>query len=382
MLAEQKATEEKRLAEQKAEEQRLAELKAAEEKRLAEQKAAEEKAAEEKRIAEQKAAEQRLAEQKAAEEKRLAEQKAAEQRLAEQKAAEEKRLAEQKAAEQKAAEQEIEAKKSSEQKSEANEDNPAPINHAEVPPANSSKFTTIDSPKEWEMELVLEPAAPELGVYEPADKKPPVNYINNIKPEEDGKINLATGEISLGVETESIEYDEGHPVLRFFRNLIICALLALVLAFVITKYVAHHTQVDGTSMEETLKDGDELIVEQVSYYFHDPERYDVIVFPTSTHNSYIKRIIGLPGETVQIMDGKIYINGNMLTESYGRDPIEDPGLAADPIYLAGDEYFVLGDNRNASVDSRSSEVGLIKKDKIIGKAWLRFYPISTFSLIE
>ena len=131
-----------------------------------------------------------------------------------------------------------------------------------------------------------------------------------------------------------------------------------------------------------IKDGDELIVEQVSYYFHDPERYDVIVFPTSTHNSYIKRIIGLPGETVQIMDGKIYINGNMLTESYGRDPIEDPGLAADPIYLAGDEYFVLGDNRNASVDSRSSEVGLIKKDKIIGKAWLRFYPISTFSLIE
>ena len=318
-----------------------------------------------------KEAEQNNAEQKAAEEKRLAEQKA-----------EEQRLAEQKAAEQKAAEQKIEAKKSSEQKSEANEDNPSPINHAEVPPANSSKFTTIDSPKEWEMELVLEPAAPELGVYEPADKKPPVNYINNIKPEEDGKINLATGEISLGVETESIEYDEGHPVLRFFRNLIICALLALILAFVITKYVAHHTQVDGTSMEETLKDGDELIVEQVSYYFHDPERYDVIVFPTSTHNSYIKRIIGLPGETVQIMDGKVYINGNMLTESYGRDPIEDPGLAADPIYLAGDEYFVLGDNRNASVDSRSSEVGLIKKDKIIGKAWLRFYPISTFSLIE
>ncbi|MCR4605578.1 MAG: signal peptidase I, partial [Eubacterium sp.] len=190
--------------------------------------------------------------------------------------------------------------------------------HQLVDPVKPSKFTTIESPKKWDMELVLEPAEPELGVYEP-DQKPSVTVIHNT-----GKITGIAdtgsfGDVSLGVETESVEYDEGHPVLRFFRNLLICAVVAFVLAIVITKFVAHHTQVDGTSMEETLKNGDELIVEQVSYYLHDPERFDVIVFPTSTHDSYIKRIIGLPGETIQIMDGKIYVNGNLLPESYGKD---------------------------------------------------------------
>ncbi|MBO6107802.1 MAG: signal peptidase I [Eubacterium sp.] len=195
--------------------------------------------------------------------------------------------------------------------------------------------------------------------------------------------NVAFGDVSVGVETESVEFSVGHPLLRLLRNILICVAAALVLSLIVTKFVAHHTSVDGSSMMNTLVDGDQLIVEQVSYYFHDPERFDVIVFPISTQDNYIKRIIGLPGETVQIKDSQIYINGNLLTDDrYGREPIEDPGIATDTIYLKSDEYFVLGDNRNASVDSRFSEVGLIKKKDIKGKAWLRIFPFASFGTIS
>ncbi len=177
-------------------------------------------------------------------------------------------------------------------------------------------------------------------------------------------------------------YNETHPFLRVALRILICVLLALLFAIVITKFVAHHTSVEGSSMETTLENGDQLIVENVSYYFHDPERFDVVIFPYNDDVNYIKRIIGLPGETVQIRDGMIYINGEYLEEEYGREDIEDPGLAAEEIQLGPDEYFVLGDNRNASVDSRKSEVGAIHRSDIKGKAWLRFYPMDQISLVE
>ena len=135
-------------------------------------------------------------------------------------------------------------------------------------------------------------------------------------------------------------------------------------------------------MEETLHNKDQLIIEKVSYYFHEPERFDVIVFPYSDSVNYIKRIIGLPGERVKIQDGQIYINGSVLEESYGKEKIQDPGVAAKEIQLGTDEYFVLGDNRNASSDSRKEEVGMIKRDKIGGKAWLRVYPFDQFGVIR
>lgn len=178
------------------------------------------------------------------------------------------------------------------------------------------------------------------------------------------------------------EYRERHPFLRALLSLLTCIILALILSLVITKYVAYHTSVEGSSMESTLENGDQLIVENVSYYFHEPERFDVIVFPYSQGVSYIKRIIGLPGETIQIKEGVIYINGEALKENYGKDTIRDAGLAKKKITLEEDEYFVLGDNRNASIDSRRLEVGPVKRSKIKGKAWLRFYPFSSFGTIE
>lgn len=168
-----------------------------------------------------------------------------------------------------------------------------------------------------------------------------------------------------------------HPLLKMFLSISICIFTALLLALIITQYVARHTSVEGSSMEPSLSDGDQIIVENISYYRHEPERFDVIVFPNGEGVNYIKRIIGLPGETVRIADGYIYINGELLNENYGNELIEEPGIASSGITLAEDEYFVLGDNRNASVDSRRTEVGNIHRTDIQGKAWLRLYPFGS-----
>ena len=158
----------------------------------------------------------------------------------------------------------------------------------------------------------------------------------------------------------------------------------LVLTWVIITFVGQRTRVDGRSMMNTLHDGDNLIVEKLSYRFSDPKRFDIIVFPpTGKKEYYIKRIIGLPGETVQIDEnGNIYINGELLEENYGAETIQNPGRAAKPITLGDDEYFVMGDNRNNSKDSRSEEVGNVKRSQIIGRAWLRIWPLSRFGILK
>ena len=156
------------------------------------------------------------------------------------------------------------------------------------------------------------------------------------------------------------------------------------ITFLIIHYVGQRTYVSGSSMENTLSDGDNLIVDKITYRFSDPKRYDIIVFPYQyEENTYfIKRIIGLPGETVQIVDGIIYIDGEALQESYGREVMKNSGLAADPVTLGEDEYFVLGDNRNASTDSRDPSVGKIPRDRIIGRAWVRIWPLSKIGILR
>ena len=140
----------------------------------------------------------------------------------------------------------------------------------------------------------------------------------------------------------------------------------------------------GESMKNTLDHGDQLIVDKITYRFRDPERFDIIVFPFhyKENTYYIKRIIGLPGETVQIVDGDIYIDGEILEENYGKEVIENPGRAAEPIVLGDDEYFVLGDNRNNSSDSRVEKVGNIKRSDIIGRAWVRIWPLDSFGVLK
>lgn len=213
----------------------------------------------------------------------------------------------------------------------------------------------------------------------------PVKTVPALKAEDLHKTKEETSEEKSeedSLEEAEEEIDKKKEVIKGIIALIICVVAALGISFLITKFVAHHTQVEGSSMEESLHDGDEIIVEKISYYFGDPERYDIIVFPFSEDVYYIKRVIGLPGETIQIKNGKIYIDGVQLWEQYGNEDIEDAGLAKEEIVLGKDEYFVLGDNRNSSVDSRKSEVGVVKKKNIVGKAWLRFYPFSDFGFIE
>lgn len=183
---------------------------------------------------------------------------------------------------------------------------------------------------------------------------------------------------------EKAPRDKSDMVKETLSFILYIAIVFLV-TYLVIHYVGQRTQVSGTSMEYTLSDGDNLIVDKISYRFHEPERFDIIVFPFRYKEDtyYIKRIIGLPGETVQIDDeGNIYIDGEVLEESYGREIILDPGEAASPIELGDGEYFVLGDNRNASSDSRDPSVGKILREDIIGRAWLRLYPFDRIGFIK
>ena len=166
---------------------------------------------------------------------------------------------------------------------------------------------------------------------------------------------------------------------------IVYLLVVFVLIFLFIHYVGQRTVVSGSSMENTLSNGDNLIIDKISYRFRDPERFEVVVFPYKLDEKtfFIKRVIGLPGETVYIdAKGTIYINGEKLEESYGREVIANPGLASSEITLAEDEYFVLGDNRNNSEDSRFDDVGNIKRSDLIGRAWVRIYPFSEMGAVN
>lgn len=161
--------------------------------------------------------------------------------------------------------------------------------------------------------------------------------------------------------------------------LVIELILVIGLAYGIIHYTIEKTSMLGASMEPTLCAGDEIIVSKMAYRFQDPQRFDVIVFKQSNreHSYYnIKRIIGLPGETIQIKDNTIYINGEPISEEVVVEPMNNPGLAEEEITLEENEYFVLGDNRNNSEDSRFANVGTIIRDEIVGKAWVTLQPFN------
>ena len=179
--------------------------------------------------------------------------------------------------------------------------------------------------------------------------------------------------------------EQEQSIWRSLGGTLLYLLVIVLLTWVIVTFVGQRTKVDGHSMEPTLSDGDNLIVDKLSYRFRDPERYDIIVFPYqhAENTYYIKRIIGLPGETVQVKDGYTYINGKKLTSDiYGKEVMDEPGIAEEPVKLGKDEYFVLGDNRNDSTDSRDPDVGVLKESDLMGRAWLRIYPFNKFGLLR
>jgi signal peptidase I len=151
--------------------------------------------------------------------------------------------------------------------------------------------------------------------------------------------------------------------------------LAIVFAFLINRFVILNAHIPSSSMEKTIMAGDNLFVCRLSYLFSDPKRFDIVVFkyPDNEKLLYIKRVIGLPGEKVEVKDGKVYINDsiNALNDNFVNGiPLGDYG----PYFVPDESYFVLGDNRNNSQDARFWHHTFLKKDKILGKAILRYSP--------
>lgn len=174
-------------------------------------------------------------------------------------------------------------------------------------------------------------------------------------------------------------------IIKDIFEMVTGSLVAVFLAFVIVFSVGMRTSIIGDSMERTLFNGQEILVNRVIYKLSTPKRGDVIVFlPNGNQNShlYVKRVVGLPGETVQIRDGSVYIDGVFLEEPEEFDKMIDAGIAENELTLAVDEFFVLGDNRASSEDSRNADVGNVKREYIYGKAWFVISPRKDFGFVR
>ena len=158
-------------------------------------------------------------------------------------------------------------------------------------------------------------------------------------------------------------------------------LLVVLLAFGVSHLFFRTVTMQENSMEPTVSSGDVMFLNRVAYRLGSPKRGDVIAYRTTDDSAevlHVKRVIGLPGETVQIVNGQILINGQTYQEKKSYPAIVDPGLASEPVVLADDEYFVLGDNRNGSEDSRYASVGNVRSKRVYGKVWLRIWPLRKF----
>ena len=162
-------------------------------------------------------------------------------------------------------------------------------------------------------------------------------------------------------------------------------LLTIVVAAMLVYFIGVRIPVVGQSMSGTLESGDTVLVNRFVYQLFQPKPNDIIVFlPNGNEKShyYIKRVIAVPGDTVQIIDGKVYVNEELFDEKIDNAYIENGLLAEEPIVVGEDEYFVLGDNRNNSEDSRYANIGNVKKEHILGKAWLIVSPWEKLGFIK
>lgn len=173
---------------------------------------------------------------------------------------------------------------------------------------------------------------------------------------------------------------EENPLVEIVKTLV----SAGILAFGIRTFVAEARYIPSSSMEPTLEINDRLIIEKVSYRLHSPKRGDVVVFsPTETlkaqdfKDAFIKRVIGLPGDTVEVKQGKVFVNGKALTEDYIEAP---PDYQFTPVKVPEDQYWVLGDNRNNSYDSHYW--GFVPRQNLIGRAMVRFWPLNRLGSLD
>jgi len=172
----------------------------------------------------------------------------------------------------------------------------------------------------------------------------------------------------------------GWNLVRALREILETVLPALLIALLINVFVGQATRVEGQSMEPNLHTDQRLVVEKMSYRFHGPRRFDVVVLrlPKQGEELLIKRVVGLPGETVEMRDGFIYINGEKLDEPFDHGEMRsdrESTVLVPPLHV-----FVLGDNRNHSNDSRS--FGTVPIEDLVGRAWISYWPPEVAGLIE
>ena len=180
---------------------------------------------------------------------------------------------------------------------------------------------------------------------------------------------------------EFYQVEETTPLRRAIKW-IVDIVVVISLAWFVAYGFGTQIKVAGQSMAPLLQGEDVVLMDRLVYDFGKPERFDVVVFEREDHKSNVKRVIGLPGEVVQIIDSIVHIDGKKLEAEEGLDTAVLPGLAENPVTLGEDEYFLLGDNREGSEDSRFANIGNVKRDQIQGKIWLRLMPLLDIGLIE
>lgn len=188
-------------------------------------------------------------------------------------------------------------------------------------------------------------------------------------------------EFQRDLALEFIKSEKGRPVFTWiFQIAVVLALAAVVSIFFFQSIVMQES-----SMEPTIETGERFFVNRLVYKFTSPNRGDIIAFTKNGSDDapvHIKRVIGLPGETIEIRDGVVYINGEEYEEEGDLPKITNPGLAENGVTLENDEYFVLGDNRNNSEDSRFAEVQNVNEKYIEGKVWFCVYPADKIGFVK
>lgn len=214
--------------------------------------------------------------------------------------------------------------------------------------------------------------------YYETDELFKLDFVSFIK-----KRNNLDENVKVKTETVVIKQVDEESGVRLYAKIVAIILAAMIVAKIISTYIVQETIVSGTSMMPTLENADKVLIDKVIYKADDLKRYDIIVFDYNHSNVYVKRIVGLPGEKVMIIEGEVYVNGKKLRDDpLLNDAMEYAGIAENSIQLGEDEYFVLGDNRNNSYDSRYEQVGIVNKSSIIGRVWLRLFPISKFGAVK
>ncbi|MFA5020471.1 MAG: signal peptidase I [Patescibacteria group bacterium] len=175
-----------------------------------------------------------------------------------------------------------------------------------------------------------------------------------------------------------------RAISEFFWEMVRVAIISLVIILPVRYFLIQPFYVKGASMEPNFYDHEYLIIDEISYRFNQPARGDIVVFkyPKDPKQYFIKRVIGLPGEKIKIQDNNIYVNGAKLNETYLPEAVETilPLRGYGDVALAADEYFLLGDNRNQSLDSRI--FGPVKRDLIVGRTWIRGWPFGRITVFN